>query len=86
MVHQTVKVLHRKQVPSLFLKLDVAKAFDSLAGGARPQRFWCEVEILDLFDVGIHEGDAQWLVGQFTIAMIINSAGRGVACRGRPNT
>jgi len=31
LVQQTVKVLHRFKVPSLFLKLDIAKAFDSVS-------------------------------------------------------
>jgi len=31
LVQQTVKVLHRQKVPSLFLKLDISKAFDSVA-------------------------------------------------------
>jgi hypothetical protein len=31
LVQQTVKVLHRQQVPSLFLKLDISKAFDSVS-------------------------------------------------------
>jgi len=30
LVQQTVKVLHRQKVPSLFLKLDISKAFDSV--------------------------------------------------------
>lgn len=31
LVQQSLKILHRKKVSSLFLKLDVAKAFDSLS-------------------------------------------------------
>jgi len=31
LVQQTVKVLHRQKVPSLFLKLDISKAFDSVS-------------------------------------------------------
>jgi len=31
LVQQTVKVLHRHKVPSLFLKLDISKAFDSVS-------------------------------------------------------
>lgn len=31
LVQQTVKVLHRNKVPSLFLKLDISKAFDSVS-------------------------------------------------------
>jgi hypothetical protein len=31
LVQQTAKVLHRQKVPSLFLKLDISKAFDSVS-------------------------------------------------------
>jgi hypothetical protein len=31
LVQQTVKTLHRQKVPSLFLKLDISKAFDSVS-------------------------------------------------------
>uniref|UniRef100_A0A0A9FIG8 Reverse transcriptase domain-containing protein n=1 Tax=Arundo donax TaxID=35708 RepID=A0A0A9FIG8_ARUDO len=31
LVQQTIKALHRKKVPSLFLKLDISKAFDSVS-------------------------------------------------------
>lgn len=31
LVQQTVKVLHKQKVPSLFLKLDISKAFDSVS-------------------------------------------------------
>jgi hypothetical protein len=31
LVQQTIKLLHRRQVPSLFLKLDISKAFDSMS-------------------------------------------------------
>jgi hypothetical protein len=31
LVQQTMKVLHRHKISSLFLKLDISKAFDSLA-------------------------------------------------------
>src|SRR6185503_10898559 len=31
LVQQTIKVLHRRKVASLFLKLDISKAFDSVA-------------------------------------------------------
>ena len=31
MVQQTIKLLHRRKVPSLFLKLDISKAFDSFS-------------------------------------------------------
>jgi len=31
LVQQTVKVLHRQNMPSLFLKLDISKAFDSVS-------------------------------------------------------
>jgi hypothetical protein len=31
LVQQTVKVLHRQKVPSLFLKLDISRAFDSVS-------------------------------------------------------
>jgi len=31
LVQQTVKILHRQKVPSLFLKLDISKAFDSVS-------------------------------------------------------
>ena len=31
LVQQTIKVLHRRKIASLFLKLDISKAFDSVA-------------------------------------------------------
>jgi hypothetical protein len=31
LVQQTIKLLHRRQVPSLFLKLDISKDFDSVS-------------------------------------------------------
>ena len=31
LVQQTIKVLHRRKISSLFLKLDISKAFDSVA-------------------------------------------------------
>ena len=31
LVQQTIKMLHRKKVPSIFLKLDISKAFDSVS-------------------------------------------------------
>jgi hypothetical protein len=30
LVQQTIKVLHRRKIASLFLKLDISKAFDSV--------------------------------------------------------
>jgi len=31
LVQQTIKLLHKKKVPSIFLKLDISKAFDSVS-------------------------------------------------------
>ena len=31
LVQQTIKMLHRKKVPSIFLKLDISKAFNSVS-------------------------------------------------------
>lgn len=31
LVQQTIKLLHRKRTPSIFLKLDISKAFDSVS-------------------------------------------------------
>jgi hypothetical protein len=31
LVLQTVKILHKRKIPSLFLKLDISKAFDSVS-------------------------------------------------------
>lgn len=44
LVQRAVKTLHRKKVPLLFLKLDVAKAFES-GGLALPSSSPCEERI-----------------------------------------
>jgi hypothetical protein len=45
LVQQTIKVLHRRKISSLFLKLDISKTFDSVvwsffAGGSFSSGFW----------------------------------------------
>jgi hypothetical protein len=42
-----LKEFHRKKTSALFIKLDIAKAFDSVSRSSREARFWPEMERLD---------------------------------------
>ena len=69
LVQQTIKVLHRRKISSLFLKLDISKAFDSVA--------WTFLlEILSHLGFG-----ASWCT---LIANLLNSATTQVLLNGEP--
>ena len=69
LVQQTIKVLHRRKISSLFLKLDISKAFDFVA--------WTFLlEILSHLGFG-----ASWCT---PIANLLNSATTQVLLNGEP--
>ena len=69
LVQQTIKVLHRRKIASLFLKLDISKAFDSVA--------WSF-----LLDILAHLGfDAFWCS---LISNLLKSSSTQVILNGEP--
>jgi len=69
MVQQTIKLLHRRKVPSLFLKLDISKAFDSFS------RYF----LLELF----HYLGFGWIWCNFISNLLITSSAR-IVLNGEP--
>jgi len=70
-VQQTIKVLHRRKISSLFLKLDISKAFDS-------------VDWAFLLEILSHLGfGATW---RNLISNLLKSASTQVILNGEPGT